>query len=155
VVACNQQTIQTPLRSFDRPSDVALVCAQYDYTNGKYDVRRVGDCEPLAAQAIGAKSATAAPGFAAALGPSGPVSPFLLALVPQSARGELAIVDTAQNKKVDADPLKPGFGFLPVGKMPEHVRVSSDGCWALTTNADSCDYGRVELPTVINRSLLS
>jgi hypothetical protein len=26
VSACNQTTINTPLRSFDRPSDVALTC---------------------------------------------------------------------------------------------------------------------------------
>ena len=30
LAACNQTTIQTPIRSFDRPSDVALYCTRYD-----------------------------------------------------------------------------------------------------------------------------
>lgn len=155
VTACNQQTIQTPLRSFDRPSDVALTCAHYDPNSGRFNVRNLSDCTPLTAASLGINPATpVAASYIAPLGPNPPYTPFVLALVPQSARGELALVDTVQNKTLDADPLKPGFGFLPVGKLPEHVRATNDGCLAVTTNADSCDYGVVDISTMINRSQL-
>ncbi|MDB4969110.1 MAG: hypothetical protein JWN44_4799 [Myxococcales bacterium] len=156
VTACNQQTIQTPLRSFDRPSDVALTCVQYDPVHGKYNARPFTDCDPITAKNLGITPDPPFPSsYIAPLGPNPPFTPFVMAAVTQSARGELALVDTAQNKKLDADPLKPGFGFLPVGKLPEHVRATRDGCWAVTTNSDSCDYGVVELSTMINHSLIS
>ena len=57
--ACNQQTINTPLRSFDRPSDVALTCVQYfpndvtdDRPHGTYNVRPLADCEPVRANEL-------------------------------------------------------------------------------------------------------
>ena len=39
---------------------------------------------------------------------------------------------------------------MPVGSLPEHVRVSADGCLAATANADSCDLAVVDLPTLYN-----
>lgn len=165
VSACNQTTINTPLRSFDRPSDVALTCVQYnplDYDkdqrpHGTYNVRPIGDCEPVAANKL---AITVPPNYGLPvnyvppLGPSN-FTPFLVALVPQSARGELAFVDTAQSRLVDLDPYTPGFGFIPVGKLPEHVRTSKDGCWGITANSNSCDLSRVDVSTVIHASLAS
>lgn len=153
--ACNQQTIQTPLRSFDRPSDVALTCAQYFPDPNVVNLRPLGDCTPDNAAALVQKpSYILPPAFFQPLGPN-PFTPFVMALVTQSARGELAVVDGAQNRLVDLDPLKPGFGFVPVGRLPEHVRASSDGCKAVTSNTDSCDFGVVDLSTVIRNSLLA
>ncbi len=165
VAACNQQTINTPIRSFDRPSDVALACVQYDPTaydkdlrpHGTYFVRPISDCEPVRANEL---AITVPAGYGLPIDyvpPLGPANfiPFLVALVPQSARGELALVDAAPGKLVDLDPYTPGFGFLPVGKLPEHVRASKDGCWAVTANSDSCDLSRIDVSTVIHSSLIS
>lgn len=156
VVGCNQQSIQTPLRSFDRPSDVALACAHYDPNRNAISMRPIGDCNPDLATAnaiVVPKNSPLPANFSPPLG-SNPYIPFVVPLVTQSARGELALIDGAQNRLIDADPLKPGFGFLPVGKMPEHVRVSADGCFATTSNTDSCDFGVVDLSTVMRNSLL-
>ena len=164
MTACNQQTINTPLRSFDRPSDVALTCVQYrpDENNettrphGTFEVRPLSDCEPVRAQALGIKSPFTLPvNYLPPMGPNEPFTPFIVALVTQSARGELALVDAAQNRLIDADPYKPGYGFVPVGKLPEHIRSSTDGCWAVTANTDSCDLSKVNIPTVLHGSLLS
>lgn len=162
VSACNQQTINTPLRSFDRPSDVALSCVQYfpndvtpDRPHGTYEVRPLADCEPVRANSLAQVVQYPLPvNFIPPLGP-GNFVPFLVALVPQSARGELALVDTAQGRLVDLDPYTPGFGFLPVGKLPEHVRTSKDGCWGVTANSDSCDLSRVDVSTVVHSSIIS
>jgi len=162
VSACNQTTINTPLRSFDRPSDVALTCLQYfpnavtDATpHGTYNVRPLADCEPVRASQLAQVVQYPLPiDYIPPLGP-GNFTPFLVALVPQSARGELALVDTAQSRLVDLDPYTPGFGFAPVGKLPEHVRASKDGCWGITANSDSCDLSRVDVSTVIHSSLAS
>ncbi len=162
VTACNQTTINTPLRSFDRPSDVALTCVQYfpndvtpDRPHGTYNVRPIGDCEPVRANELAQVVQYPLPlNYVPPLGP-GNFIPFLVALVPQSARGELALVDAAQGKLVDLDPYTPGFGFLPVGKLPEHVRASKDGCMAVTANTDSCDLSRVDVSQVVHSSLIS
>jgi hypothetical protein len=150
ITACNQTVINTPLRSFDRPSDVALSCAQFNAATQQFDIHPIGDCDPnspLAMSTAGTDMGIATPN----LGPN-PNTPFLLALVAQSARGEVAFVDTVQNKLIDADPLKPGFGFVPVGRLPEHIRTTRDGCFGFTANSDSCDLARLEVATIVNGS---
>ncbi len=162
VTACNQTTITTPERSFDRPTDVALSCVQYfpnnitpDTPHGTFNIRPLSDCQTVRADELAIAVQYPLPiDFIAPMGPTNFI-PFLVALVPQSARGELALVDTSQNKLVDLDPFTPDYGFLPVGKLPEHVRASSDGCWAITSNTDSCDLSRVNVSTVVHQALLS
>ncbi|HEX6835092.1 MAG TPA: hypothetical protein VF334_00890, partial [Polyangia bacterium] len=162
ITACNQTVINTPTRSFDRPSDVALTCIQYDpndiapaHPHGTFNVHPLTDCEPFRANNLAISVGYPLPlGYIPPLGP-GNFVPFLLALVPQSARGELALVDTAQGKLVDLDPYTPGFGFLPVGKLPEHIRSSTDGCLALTANSDSCDLSQVNVSNVVSSALVS
>jgi hypothetical protein len=162
--ACNQQTINTPLRSFDRPSDVALTCVQYDpridpatkdvRPQGVYYVRPLADCEPVTASENAITPNYALPTtFVPILGP-GNFTPFLVALVPQSARGELAFVDTAQGRLVDLDPYTPGYGFLPVGRLPEHVRTSKDGCMGVTANTDSCNLARVDISLALKSAVV-
>jgi len=164
--ACNQQTINTPLRSFDRPSDVALTCVQYDprisddpairqiRPQGDYYVRPLADCEPVIASENALSPNYPLPvTFIPILGP-GNFTPFLVALVPQSARGEVAFVDTAQSKLVDLDPYTPGYGFLPVGSLPEHVRTSKDGCIGVTANSDSCNLSRIDVSRAIHSAVI-
>lgn len=160
--ACAQQVIDTPLRSFDRPSDVALTCVHYDPNfitdatrHGVYNVRPLADCEPVRASQLANVVEYPLPyNYIPPLGP-GNFTPFLVAIVPQSARGELALVDTAQSRLVDLDPYTPGFGFIPVGRMPEHIRATADGCWAVTGNTASCDLSRVDVSRVVRSSLQS
>ncbi|MFI5288064.1 MAG: hypothetical protein ACHQ17_00360 [Polyangia bacterium] len=144
IVACNQNVINTPIRSFDRPSDVALTCVQGDPVAQRlYDAHPLSDCTPENIIKL-SFDATGAPN------PDGGFNPQERALVTQSARGELTLVDINGNQLVDLRPFTPGFGFLPVGKLPTHVRVAEDGCRAATTNTDSCDLSLIDLPTLYN-----
>ncbi|MCU1277840.1 MAG: hypothetical protein JWM53_1386, partial [bacterium] len=164
LTACNQTTITTPLRSFDRPSDAALTCVQYrpdeydavERPHGTYEVRPLADCEPVRAASLAKPSPFALPvNYVPPIGSGEPFTPTLVALVTQSARGELALVDTARSLLIDTDPYKPGYGFIPVGKLPEHIRASKDGCWAVTANSGSCDLSKIDVSTAIHSSLLS
>lgn len=140
-VACNQVSINTPIRSFDRPTDVALACVLD--LGDHFEATNLEVCSPEEAlKHIRQDPATGED-----------VYPHLRALVTQSARGEVALVDASRGRLVDVFPRQPGFGFLPVGKLPEHVRASRDGCVAVTTNGGSCDLSRVDLPQLYNMPL--
>ncbi len=132
VVACAQATVGTPSRSFDRPSDVALTCASYDAVAHRFSALPLADCRP----------------------DSKGNDRELFGLVSNSARGEVALVDIGAGVLVDLSRSRPGFGFIPVGTLPEHVRASSDGCIAVTTNTDSCDLSLLDVTTLYNMSTL-
>lgn len=139
VAACNNTTVRTPLRSFDRPTDIALGCVQFDPAAQLFGPRPLADCAPGRSDDL---KITDDAGLV--------YRPRLRGLVTNSARGELAMVDISTASIIDLDRRVPGFGFLPIGKLPERVRASRDGCVALTANVDSCDLARVELPTLYN-----
>jgi hypothetical protein len=40
-----------------------------------------------------------------------------------------------------------------VGLLPEHIRATPDGCTAVTSNVDSCDYAVIDVSTMINGAL--
>src|SRR5439155_10789224 len=102
---CQGNPINTPLRSFDRPSDVALACGQFDPAAAA----QVFNALPLEACGVDRsayyKPIPCSPYLA---GPTQPASlvvfdpssgaqlpsvPTLFAVVANSARGELALVD--------------------------------------------------------------
>ena len=93
---------------------------------------------------------------------------LLAALVTNTARGELAVAEVQQRStgQVKNGVLrnlhggKPGFGFLPVGRLPAHVRtfspsesrsgslITSPNAWGVTANAGSCDLSIVSLQRI-------
>jgi hypothetical protein len=139
--ACNQPTIQTPIRSFDQPSDVALVCSQYDFGRKAFYPRALDDCSPARKKELAVETDPNTGNL---------IAPGLQALVVQRARGELAYVDAEAGRILDLRQAVPGFNFLYVGNLPEHVRATPDGCRAAVTNAGSCDLAVVELPVLFN-----
>jgi hypothetical protein len=97
---------------------------------------------------------------------------LLAALVTNTARGELAVAEVQQRS---SGPVKngvlrnlhggkPGFGFLPVGRLPAHVRtfspsearagtlVTSPNAWGVTANAGSCDLSVLSLQRIAELS---
>ncbi len=154
-MGCNQTNINTPIRVFDRPSDVALACRQVTLgTRNVFDVRPIGDCAPQRMRDLTPPDAGI--GVDEPYLPSGYFEgPVLSALVVQSARGELASVDVSAERVVDLQAAVPGYGFLPVGKLPEHVRVSDDGCLGMTANTDSCDVATVDLAVLYNMPFIA
>src|SRR5205814_3840851 len=102
---CNQTTINTPIRVFDRPSDVALACRQVvhqpdsDPANFIFDAHPIEHCAPAF---IGNHTPIdPATGTQYTISGNYFEGPVLAALVAQSARGELALVDVSVERVVD------------------------------------------------------
>lgn len=90
-------------------------------------------------------------------------------VIANTARGELAVANTGAQtpglsttgRLLNLHRGQPGFGFLPTGLLPEHVRtfsppetrlpdgrMASPGAWAVTANVGSCDVSMVQLQAV-------
>ncbi len=170
--ACNSNPIITPVKTFDRPSDVALSCVIYKPQRSVGSPTQPDNIEvgrfirlPLSRCAPQPLEVMRAPGHYYD-NPSVPAAkypiehwdaayyPTLRALVPQSARGEVALVDVNGAALVDLNRRNPGFNFVPVGRSPESIRASEDGCAAVTTNTDSCDLAVLDLTTLNNMQFL-
>ena len=217
--SCNTQTITTPTRSLDRPSDLALFCVEFELRGGDCLPSIDPQAEPQAyldaycgntAWRTVTPTATVLPRSECDEGHRRPrrdeyyakvrqaaallgrdvdspccnpddtactsVAPACmyrseLALVANTVRGEIAVADTAlqapglstYGRLANLHGGKPGFGFLPAGNLPLHVRATVpvppgetastlDGqfAWAATTNAGSCDLSVVKLQPVAN-----
>ncbi|NVL67872.1 hypothetical protein, partial [Escherichia coli] len=59
----------------------------------------------------------------------------LFALVTQTTRGELAVVNLSAGVLVDQSRATPGINFLPVGALPTDVATTPDGKMAFVTSA--------------------
>lgn len=94
-----------------------------------------------------------------------------MALIVNTVRGEVAVADTVPQapglstygRLANLHGGKPGFGFLPVGNFPLHIRATVpvppgetpttfDGRygWAASSNAGSCDFSVLRLQAVAN-----
>jgi hypothetical protein len=60
----------------------------------------------------------------------------LCALVTQTTRGELAVVDLTSGNVVDEDRSTPGINFIPVGSNPTDVAVAPDAKLTFVASAD-------------------
>ena len=71
------------------------------------------------------------------MGINGSELPFhLFALVTQTTRGEVAVVDLTAGGVVDVDPTTPGINFLPVGRLPSDIAATADGTMVYVGSAD-------------------
>jgi hypothetical protein len=134
--ACGQEPDVVPVRNLERPSDMHFVCLSEEPNapgGAVVTARPITACHPtprderreppvdLESRTIGTFS-----------------------LVTNTARGEVAVVDLNAGRLIDLDPISFGFNMLPVGKMPETIDVSTDGCQALTANRASCDFSLID-----------
>lgn len=129
---CAQEPVTVPVRSLERSGRVSFVCLD------KPGVGRVelplSDCAPVQTETICDYATTTddagdqIDGGAAA---PGATIPHLYALVTQTTRGEIAVIDTTarENPVLDEDPGVPGANFLPIGAQPVDI-VSTPGSTA-------------------------
>jgi len=224
-LGCNTQTVTTPTRTLDRPSDVALYCVDIevpdclpkldpnadpeayldaycaqtaiDYANDTppsvtvltldecgQERRSLRNSSYLAAVYQAARltgrdlNAPCCPADNPTCGQATPVCArrTISALIANTARGELAVADTesqtpglsTRGRLENLHGGQPGFGFLPAGLQPEHVRSTappssaqasgpagrreSPAAWAVTSNAGSCDLSMVGLQKIAELS---
>ncbi|MCA9627326.1 MAG: hypothetical protein KC766_06660, partial [Myxococcales bacterium] len=107
LVACQDAPVSLPLRSLERSGEVAFVC------RNDHDVDRPGrpidDCPDYDD------------------GDDGGELNQLLALVTQTTRGEVAVVNLSRGRVEDVDPGSPGFNFLPIGAQPTGIASTPGG----------------------------
>lgn len=122
IASCADTPTPTPLRTFERAQRVDFVCVRVrDIVNGV-----IVDIPPE--PALPAQCAPPSVGVESAF--------HLLALVTQSTRGELAVVDLTSGYVVDLDRESPGINFLPVGSLPVDVAAAPDGTMAFVAAAE-------------------
>ena len=143
--SCSSSVGAIPVRTFERAQRVDFVCMKVlDDQNGP-PCQQSTDCVAPSAPlnvcniAAGATSGTcliAQPpvpvqqSLCAPVGSTtngGDLPYHLYAVVTQSIRGELAVVDLTAGFVVDTSATAPGINFLPVGQLPTDVAAAPDG----------------------------
>ncbi|MBK7586436.1 MAG: hypothetical protein IPI67_40385 [Myxococcales bacterium] len=120
-VNCTETPVSLPLRSLERSGEVSFVCA--DREGVGYDIN-------------------SCPDFDSEVNPR-----HLFALVTQTLRGEVAVVDLSAGKVVDLDSSTPGFRFIPVGKNPIDIVSTPGGVASFVGVADVGKEGIFAIPT--------
>jgi len=127
--SCSQTPLEVPVRSFERAGRMDVVCMQ------------VLDDKGTAVPAVAVTQDHCAP-VATGLNPNTgqwywqTAQYHLMAVVTQTLRGELAVVDLTAAQVVDTSRALPGTNFLPVGQNPQDVVATPDGQMVFVTAAE-------------------
>jgi hypothetical protein len=124
LVGCGSNSIVTSARDLDLPTSVILGCVAGQ--GAQTAVAPMAACQDVA-------SATHR----------------LLAFVLQRVRGEIAVLDASGARFLDLNPKTPGFGFIPVGRLPSDLDRSADGCWLGVSNGGSCTVSVVDVGSAL------
>ena len=121
--SCAQTPTAVSVRTFQQAQKVDVVCLKVNDANGVALAGPVptveADCAPVAANTAG-----------------GPLPNHLYAVVTQTNRGQLAVVDLTAGAVVDEDRSTPGINFIPVGATPTDVTVTPDGQLTFVSSAN-------------------
>lgn len=128
VTACSQAPTPTPVRTFERAEKMDVVCL------------RLYEPDPARPGFLVASRPVPLPQEECAPVPPGANGEFLqnqlFALVTQTTRGELAVVDLSAGRLVDQTRATPGINFVPVGAQPTDVAAAPDGKMVFVSAAE-------------------
>jgi hypothetical protein len=123
--SCAQSATNVPVRTFELAKRVDVVCMH---------VQSVQNGQLVSIRAEPQPQAQCAP---VPVGVDGSTLEYhLYAMVTQSARGEVAVVDLTAGYVIDGDHSSPGINFIPVGAIPTDVAVAPDGKVAYVAAAE-------------------
>lgn len=136
--ACSQTPTSVPVRTFERAQRMDVACLQLydvDPSTGLLTAREPtgrpqAECAPVATNESGRD-----------------FQKQLFALVTQSARGELAVVDLSAGILIDQNRAIPGINFVPVGALPTDVATTPDGKMAFVGSAETNKAAIYGIPT--------
>lgn len=132
----DQETQDIPNRVLDRPTDVALICAEVVCVDADGDgFTTDAECET---QALPLSTC------ARDIGTCTSDNPHLVGFVANSERNEIAMFTKCGNRLVDMSPDVPGYNFIPAGVLPTALSASADGCRVVSANVGSCDLSVLE-----------
>lgn len=139
LTSCSQTPISVPVRTFERAEAMDVVCMR---------VRREDPAQPGVLVATTPEPAPLARCAGVPAGVNGDLYAYhLYALVTQTTRGEVAIVDLTGGRVVDIDRASPGINFVPVGELPTDVAVAPDGELAFVGSREVYKPAVYALPT--------
>lgn len=132
--ACSQTPTSVPVRTFERAQKMDVACVQlYDRTTGQ-PIEPLGrpqdECATVPANVDG-----------------NTFDKQLYALVTQTTRGELAVVNLSAGFLIDQSRATPGINFLPVGAVPTDVATTPDGKMAFVASAEVNKAAIYGIPT--------
>ncbi len=138
-VACSPTPNILPTNDLNRPTDIAFMCLGAFDKDGANQVsgRPMRVCHPPA------KDNGRQPQ------PPASISNRTFAFVPNSASGDLSVIDADNWKIVDLDKSTAGFGRVPLGALPEQISATPDGCRLVSANRGSCDLAVVDPSTLL------
>jgi hypothetical protein len=131
--SCAPTPTNVALRTFERAQKMDFVCMQtHDASNLEIPATPVtlDNCSPVAPNTDGTTNQF-----------------HLFALVTQSTRGEIAVVDLTSAKVIDQNREVPGYNFLPVGELPVDVASTPDGTMSFVSTADPFKPAVYALPS--------
>ena len=131
LVDCTQKPVSQPIRSLERSGKIALVCLDPDLSVGR-------DSPNYPLEQCGTTYASRPDG-------SG-LGTHVIALVNQTSRGEVAVLDITYGNVVDVDTSSPGYNFLPVGQQPVDIVASPEGTAAFVASAEANRPGIYAIP---------
>ena len=147
--ACSPTPNILPTNDFNRPTDLAFMCL------GRVRHRRAGRRGGDRRGIVHASCHVSGRPMRACHPPGPPTlttrsrgvrerTNRTFAFLPNSASGELSVIDADHWHIVDLDPSSGGYGRLPLGSVPEQISVSDDGCRLVSANRGSCDLTLVD-----------
>jgi hypothetical protein len=147
---CATQTVPVSTRALERSGRVAFVCLDRP-SSTKSPLRPITDCDASTVLSVNDYTATEVDGG------TQKELPHLYALVTQTTRGEVAVIDTTStnNSVLDQDPSVPGANFLPIGAQPVDIVSSPGGTATFVGVAEIGREGLFALPSSRIRPTIS
>ena len=139
--ACSQTPTSVPVRTFERAQRMDVVCLRL------FDPPARGEAANVfhPREPIGRPQSECAPVPSNLRGQD--FDKQLFALVTQTTRGELAVVDLSAGKLVDQSLATPGINFIPVGALPTDVASTPDGKMVFVASAETNKPAIYGIPT--------
>ena len=128
LVACSQTPTSVPIRTFERAQKVDVICLRVFGENAPEALKQE-ECAPVPPDVNG-----------------GNLQNQLFALVTQTRRGEIAVVDLSAGTIIDQSQAVPGLNFLPVGALPTDIATTPDGRMAFVASAEANKYAIYGIP---------
>ena len=129
VAGCSQNTAAVLVRSLERSGRAAFLCIR----------------DPTASNPGQQLDGCFTPGEAP--GRFNYIVPHVIALVTQTSRGEVAVVDVTAETVIDVDLSVPGYNFLPVGAMPTDIVATPAGNASFVGIGDPTRPGIFAIPS--------
>ncbi|MBX3259129.1 MAG: hypothetical protein KF782_05515 [Labilithrix sp.] len=126
--ACSQTPTSVPIRTFERAQKVDVICLRVFGENAPEPLKQE-ECAPVPPNVNG-----------------GNLDNQLFALVTQTSRGEVAVVDLSAGVIIDQSQAVPGLNFLPVGANPTDITATPDGRMAFVASAEPNKFAIYGIP---------